>query len=490
MMYDDLLAKSFSRREQKRLGYVAFIGCLFIALSLCTVFRPYLGHLPVLNLKLTTAGGFQMLMVRDTSSSPSSPLGPMTLLNEKNTSSTPFPPLWTVADSSHKNTSSSPSPPLGPMTYFSVKNTSSSQETVKEMVAEKIVPVTDKKEPVTKKMEPVVENMKPLCNFEEAKGDSCEIIGDYGVARKPLNRNKNHTVPAVLFSQGGYAGNHFHDFSDVLIPLYLTSRQYDGEVQFLITNKQPWWIVKFWEILKKLTKYELIDIDKEEQIHCFPSATVGLKRNLKELTIDASKYSYSMRDFREFLRTSYSLKKAKAIKLRDGWRKRPSLLIISRGRTRKFANLGEITRMARSLGYRVSVAEATKNVSKFAQMVNSCDVLMGVHGAGLTNIMFLPENAIFIQVIPFGGVDWVATNSFGEPSKDMNLKYLEYTINKEESTLVQQYPLDHVILRDPSAIWKQGWGAFKSVYLDKQDVNIDLNRFRPTLLKALELLHQ
>ncbi|KAB1212438.1 Protein O-linked-mannose beta-1,4-N-acetylglucosaminyltransferase 2 [Morella rubra] len=427
------------------------------------------------------------------------------------------------------------------MTYFSEKNTSSSQETVKAMVAEKIEPVTDKEEPVTKKMEPVVENMKPPCNFNEAKGDICEIIGDVRIqgnsasvflvspemriseennsswSMRPYARktdktalsnvrewsvksvwsreetpqcNKNHTVPAVLFSQGGYAGNHFHDFSDVLIPLYLTSRQYDGEVQFLITNKQPWWIVKFWEILKKLTKYELIDIDKEEQIHCFPSATVGLKRNLKELTIDASKYSYSMRDFREFLRTSYSLKQAKAIKLRDGWRKRPSLLIISRGRTRKFANLREIARMARSLGYRVSVAEATKNVSKFAQMVNSCDVLMGVHGAGLTNIMFLPENAIFIQVIPFGDVDWVATNSFGEPSKDMNLKYLEYTINKEESTLVQQYPLDHVILRDPSAIWKQGWGAFKSVYLDKQDVNIDLNRFRPTLLKALELLHQ
>jgi hypothetical protein len=129
------------------------------------------------------------------------------------------------------------------------------------------------------------------------------------------------------------------------------------------------------------------------------------------------------------------------------------------------------------------------DVSKFAEMVNSCDVLMGVHGAGLANIVFLPKNAIVIQVVPFGGFEWLATYDYGEPSKDMNIHYLEYKISKEESSLIQQYPLDDVVLSDPFTIQKQGWAAFKSVYMDRQNVKVDVNRFRPTLLEALELLH-
>jgi len=46
MMYNDLLARSFSKHEKKKLGYGAFFGCLLIALSFCTVFKPYLGPLP------------------------------------------------------------------------------------------------------------------------------------------------------------------------------------------------------------------------------------------------------------------------------------------------------------------------------------------------------------------------------------------------------------------------------------------------------------
>jgi hypothetical protein len=129
------------------------------------------------------------------------------------------------------------------------------------------------------------------------------------------------------------------------------------------------------------------------------------------------------------------------------------------------------------------------DVSKFAEMVNSCDVLMGVHGAGLANIVFLPKNAIVIQVVPFGGFEWLATYDYGEPSKDMNIHYLEYKISKEESSLIQQYSLDDVVLSDPFTIQKQGWAAFKSVYMDRQNVKVDVNRFRPTLLEALELLH-
>jgi hypothetical protein len=87
-------------------------------------------------------------------------------------------------------------------------------------------------------------------------------------------------------------------------------------------------------------------------------------------------------------------------------------------------------------------------------------------------------------------VDWLATNDFAKPSEDMNIKYLEYKIRLEESTLIQQYPLDHMIIKDPSSIVKQGWEAFRSVYFDKQNIKLDVHRFRPILQQVHELLHQ
>ena len=296
---------------------------------------------------------------------------------------------------------------------------------------------------------------------------------------------QNHSVPAVLFSVGGYAGNHFHDFSDVLIPLFLTSRQFNGEVQFLVTQKQLWWIEKFRKLLRGLSRYPIIDIDREEGIHCFSGAIVGLKSH-KELQIDPSLSPYSMKDFRQFLRSSYSLKRT-AIKITGVGK--PRLLIIARKKSRSFTNEGEVAKMARSLGYEVIVAEPNgTETSRFAHLVNSCDVLMGVHGAGLTNMVFLPENAVLIQVVPLGGLEWIARTDFGEPAMDMKLRYIEYKIKEEESSLIEEYPHEHPVLRDPYSISKMGWHEIRSVYLDKQNVKLDLNRSRETLLQAIQLL--
>ena len=300
----------------------------------------------------------------------------------------------------------------------------------------------------------------------------------------------HHSIPAVIFSTAGYVGNHFHEFTDIIIPLFLTSRQFNGEVKFIVTDMRPWWISKYKAILNKLSKYEVMNIDKDDEVHCFPSVNVGLKRYHKELSFDPQKYSYSMKDFRDFLRSSYSLKRVEAMQMREGERQKPRLLLLARRRSRSFTNTAQIAKMAKSMGLEVIIMEAGGSMPSFAEVVNSCDVLLGVHGAGLTNILFLPENAVFIQVVPYGGVDWIAKYDFGLPSKDMGLKYLEYKIRVEESTLIQQYPLDHMIIKDPPSIGKIGWEAFKSTYLDQQNVMLDVNRFRPTLQKALELLHQ
>ncbi|OVA14231.1 Glycosyltransferase AER61 [Macleaya cordata] len=307
---------------------------------------------------------------------------------------------------------------------------------------------------------------------------------------------QNHTVPAIIFSVAGYSLNHFHDYADILVPLFLTSHQFHQEVQFLVTNARAnYWISKYETILKHLSRYPIIDIDNENDVHCYRRVMVGLKFH-KDLGIDPLKSpkGYSMKDFSQFLRNSYSLKtRSSAIKIRRGRKsKKPRLLIVSRKRSRKFTNEAEIANMAKSLGYEVIVEDPgiSMNLSRFAQVVSSCDVMMGVHGAGLTNIVFLPTNAVLIQIIPLGGLEWFSRHDFGEPAKGMNLRYLEYKIREEESSLIEEYPLDHAVFRDPLSFAKQGWNALKSVYLDKQNVKLDVGRFRPTLLKALELLHR
>ncbi|XLT53053.1 hypothetical protein HN873_045657, partial [Arachis hypogaea] len=70
MMYNSIFAKSFSRYEQKKLGYGAFVGCLIIVLSLCRVFKPYIGSIHDLKLKLYVSIDTKMLMLNETSSFP------------------------------------------------------------------------------------------------------------------------------------------------------------------------------------------------------------------------------------------------------------------------------------------------------------------------------------------------------------------------------------------------------------------------------------
>ncbi|XP_008374799.1 beta-1,2-xylosyltransferase XYXT1-like isoform X2 [Malus sylvestris] len=509
VMYDSILARSFSKHEQKKLRYGAFVCCLLIALCFCTLLKPNLNPLPALKLERSVGVKQKILALWETNS---------TQQVIKNVLE--FPEIKTEEFENLSDQVLADSADLQQNASILTSPIESSMSVVVEVVEENLEPLCKTEEPRTEYCEIINRDVRVDANSSSVfvasssqiwnrswtirpyarKEDKTALGSTRAWSVKPVQTGaqlnipqctRDHSVPAILFSTGGYVGNHFHEFTDVVIPLFITSRKYDGEVQFLVSDMKPWWIAKYQAILKGLSKYEIIDIDKEDAVHCFPSVTVGLKRHEKELSIDPSKHSYSMKDFREFLRNRYSLKRASAIRIRENrQRKRPRLLIIPRKRTRSFTNTGEITKMARRLGFKVIVAEADMNLSKFAEVVNSCDVLVGVHGAGLTNLVFLPENAILIQILPVGRFQWLATNYFGKPSEGMNLKYLEYEISNEESTLTQQYPLDHPVFTDPSSIGKQGWLAFYSLYLQKQNVHLNVQRFRPTLLKALELLHQ
>ncbi|KAF7055849.1 hypothetical protein CFC21_093706 [Triticum aestivum] len=375
---------------------------------------------------------------------------------------------------------------------------------------------------------------KPVCYESGRRSDTCEAAGDVRVQGRsqtiqvrPLDREwkvkpycrkqdayalshvkewtlrplsgggphctVNSSATAFVLSTGGFTGNLFHDYTDVLVPAFITAHRFGGEVQFLVSSFKSWWTNRYLEIFQQLSRHEVIDIDNDDEVRCYGGVVVGPTFH-KELGVDASKTptGASMVDFRAMLRGAFGLSRAAAEPSGDRWdiRRRPRLLIISRKNSRAFLNERAMADMAMSLGYDVRVGEPDTNteVSRFARLVNSADVMVGVHGAGLTNMLFLPAGAVLIQVIPYGGLEWLARGTFEEPSKDMQLHYIGYKIQLDETTLSEQYPKDHPVLTDPLSIHKQGWEALKTVYLEKQNVRPHLGRLKLTFLEALKLL--
>ncbi|EEC69831.1 hypothetical protein OsI_00153 [Oryza sativa Indica Group] len=241
--------------------------------------------------------------------------------------------------------------------------------------------------------------------------------------------NVSHGVPAVIFSIGGYTGNFFHDMADVLVPLYLTTFHFKGKVQLFVANYKQWWIQKYKPVLRRLSHRAVVDFDSDGDVHCFDHVIVGLVRD-RDLILGQhptrNPKGYTMVDFTRFLRHAYGLRRDKPMVLGETSGKKPRMLIISRRRTRKLLNLRQVAAMARELGFEVVVSEAgvgggSGGVKRFASAVNSCDVLVGVHGAGLTNQAFLPRGGVVVQIVPWGRMEWMATNFYGAPAAAMEL---------------------------------------------------------------------
>ncbi|GJM99768.1 hypothetical protein PR202_ga16898 [Eleusine coracana subsp. coracana] len=385
------------------------------------------------------------------------------------------------------------------------------------------------------------EQPKPVCRETSRRSDTCEASGDVRVVgrtqtvyaatvdreykTKPYCRkhdafalshvkewsllplldaaspppactsNGSSASTAFVLSTGGFTGNPFHDYTDVLIPAFITARRFRGDVQFLVSSYKPWWVSRYTQIFQQLSRYDIIDIDADAEVRCYDRVVVGPAFH-RELGVDPSKSpeGYTTADFRRMLRDAFGLERAAAAPTGDQWdiRRRPRLLILSRrpSRGRAFTNERAMADMAASLGFDVRTVEpdSTTDVSKLARLVNSCDVMVGAHGAGLTNMVFLPAGAVVVQVVPYGKLEWLARNTFAEPAQGMEVHYLEYKVQLDETTLSEQYPADHPVLRDPMAIHKQGWNALKTTYLDKQNLRPHLGRLKNTLLQALSML--
>ncbi|EMS45640.1 hypothetical protein TRIUR3_15537 [Triticum urartu] len=315
-----------------------------------------------------------------------------------------------------------------------------------------------------------------------------------------------HAVPAVVFAMNGLTSNPWHDFSDVLVPLFITARAYDGEVQFLVTDLQPWFVDKYRLILANLSRYDIVDFNKDAGVRCHPRIVVGL-RSHRDLGIDPARTprNYTLLDFRMYIRDIFSLppdglgipyKEANknATGGVDGGtgKRKPRLMLINRGRNRKFVNIPEISAAVQAAGFEVVVVEPRRDLrlEEFSKVVDSCDVLMGAHGAGLTNFFFLRTDAAMLQVVPWGHMEHSAMIFYGVQAKEMRLRDVEYSIAAEESTLYEKYGKDHPAVSDPESIHKQGWQLGMKYYWLEQDIRLNVTRFAPTLHQLLRTLQE
>lgn len=299
---------------------------------------------------------------------------------------------------------------------------------------------------------------------------------------------KIHNVPALLFSFAGFLENPFHAFNEVVIPLFLTTRHFKSKVQFVFTEYRDKWARKYSQVVKELSAFEPVVGDGNRTVHCFPAAVVGLRYH-DNLAVNNSEVpeGYTMASVRKFLWNTYNVKVKTALNLQ-----KPKVLLVSRKGSRMFLNEDEMVKMMeQELGLEVhrALPNDTMSLDKFAQIVNSCEIMVGAHGAGLTNALFLPTGAVLIQVVPLG-LNWASDHYFGKPAPGIGLNYLRYKVLRNETSLYEIYGPDNPIVSDPAAIWAKGYAAVKEAYVDGQNFRINLARFKATLLEAIKLLGQ
>lgn len=148
-------------------------------------------------------------------------------------------------------------------------------------------------------------------------------------------------------------------------------------------------------------------------------------------------------------------------------------------------NLREIIKICERIGFDVHILNPrrTTPLSEIYTVLNSSHAMLAVHGAAMTHFLFMRPGSVLIQIVPLG-LDWAAEAYYGEPAKKLGLHYIAYKMAPEESSLYRQYDHRDPVIRDPDAVTSKGWSVTKKIYLERQNVRINLRKFSRLIAKV------
>ncbi|XP_039128442.1 beta-1,2-xylosyltransferase XYXT1-like [Dioscorea cayenensis subsp. rotundata] len=337
--------------------------------------------------------------------------------------------------------------------------------------------------PYTRKWEAGIMNTIDELTLRPAPSDSshtaCDVV---------------YAVPGVVFSTGGYTGNVYHEFNDGLIPLYITTERFKGEVVLVVLEYHSWWMTKYGSVVEKMSNYEIVDFRRDRRVHCFSELIVGLKIH-GELTIDPHlmpKENKGINDFQALLNQgltpsnpNHFMQPQVSLSLPLPQEQKPKLTIFIRNKSRVILNLKEVIRACQRVGFNVQILNPKRStpLSEIYTALSSSQAMLAVHGAAMTHFLFMQSGSILIQIVPLG-LDWPAEAYYGEPAKKLGLKYMEYKLTKHESSLSKEYDSHDPVLVNPLVITSKGWSETKKIYLEKQNVRLKIRRFSKVLARA------
>ncbi|KAH0991370.1 hypothetical protein GBA52_002853 [Prunus armeniaca] len=336
-------------------------------------------------------------------------------------------------------------------------------------------PLVEKIKPYPRKFEiSTMSGIKELILTSGPRGPKCQI---------------QHNAPALVFSAGGYTGNVFHDFNDGFIPIFIITNSilHDQEPVLVISKARDWWVSRYGDLLRTFTKHPIINLDNDTANHCFTSASVGLiSHGLVTINPKLLHTPKTLVHFHGILDKAFGRNHHHS-RASDS---QPRLVLISRtgGVGREMLNQNEVKQAAEKVGFEVVVfvPSSTTDMHVAYNLLSKSHAMVGVHGAAMTHLLFMRPGSVFMQIVPLG-TDWLANVCYESPARAMGLQYIDYRINVEESSLVDKYGKDDIVVKDPVSKMGSNWSMeIMKIYLKEQNVKLDLDRFNWFLKAAYD----
>jgi hypothetical protein len=126
-------------------------------------------------------------------------------------------------------------------------------------------------------------------------------------------------------------------------------------------------------------------------------------------------------------------------------KKKPILGLISRHNKRIILNEPELVRVATELGYDVRVL-IFERMTIEEQLLSSreCDVLMGIHGSGLLNEIFMRKGTVSVQVVPFGLPGRGIEIAYGKLAEKMGLTYKQLNVKNSTHAVLHWHFMEDI----------------------------------------------